>query len=154
MAWPCPPDIFLNSSLIVQLGSTFAPRQLSYQTTIHSLLELLPPMAICLRLCRSTHLWNFDLIFFCLAEQLAAQSFGIGARYPFRKSMTHALQGTASLQHYQKDFAVIHHSGRISIILRLCAVSISMPPNQFDARTCLPLAKCHWCSICCYQPPI
>ena len=53
MAWPCPPDIFLNSSLIVQLGSTFAPRQLSYQTPLHSLLELLPPMAICLRLCLS-----------------------------------------------------------------------------------------------------
>ena len=148
--WRARPWFRVSSPSLRHADSPIKPPPSSYP----SLLELLPPMAICLRLCRSTHLWNFDLIFFCLAEQLAAQSFGIGARYPFGKSMTHALQGTASLQHYQQDFAVIHHSGRISIILRLCAVSISMPPNQFDARTCLPLAKCHWCSICCYQPPI
>jgi hypothetical protein len=75
-------------------------------------------MAERLRLCQSAHLWKFDIIFFWLAEQLAAQSFGIGARYPFRKLMTHALEGTASLQHDQKDFAVIHLSERmISIIL-------------------------------------
>jgi hypothetical protein len=148
--WRAHPWFRVSSSSLRHADSPIKPPPSSYR----SLLELLPPMVICLRLCQSTHLWKFDIIFFWLAEQLAAQTFGIGARYPFGKLMTHALQGTASLQYDQKDFAVIHLSGHISIILRLCEVSISMPPNQFDARTCLPLAKCHWCSICCYQPPI
>jgi hypothetical protein len=41
----------------------------------YALLKLLLPVAICLRLCRETHAkthWNFDIIFFRLAERLAA----------------------------------------------------------------------------------
>jgi hypothetical protein len=42
-------------------------------------------MAICLRLCHKTHAqtpWNFDIIFFRLAERLAAQSFSFGLATP------------------------------------------------------------------------
>jgi hypothetical protein len=60
--------------------------KLSHHTTaILCAAQVLLPMAICLCLCCKTHAqtpWNVDIIFFRLAEQLAAQSFSLGLATP------------------------------------------------------------------------
>jgi hypothetical protein len=72
------------------------PNSLTTPQPFYALLKLLLPMAICLHLCCETHAktpWNFDIIFFRMAERLAAYHLVWGS-LPLQGSwMTPALAG-------------------------------------------------------------
>jgi hypothetical protein len=74
----------LHHKLLLCLCTT-PKNSLTTPQSFYALLKLLLPMAICVRLCHETHAktpWNFDFIFSCLAEWLAAQSFSLGLATP------------------------------------------------------------------------
>jgi hypothetical protein len=115
------PEIFIGTSVdcapgglahgFASLAYAFRHAKLSHHTTaILCAAQVLLPMAICLRLCCKTHdqtPWNFDIIFFCLAERLAAQSFSLRLATPSGKlddpSFSRALPALALSKEFCSD---------------------------------------------------
>jgi hypothetical protein len=111
-------------------------------------------MAICLHLCCKTHAqipWNFNIIFFCLAERLAAQSFSLGLATPSGKlddpSFSRALPALALSKEFCSDSSFKRYNGPPTIV---SGIIIAAPQDQSDVRICMPLANVIGV-ICCHQ---
>jgi hypothetical protein len=127
-----PPDIFIGSSVDCAPGGLAhgfklmlcaTPNSLTTPLPFYALLKLLLHMVICLRLCHKTHaktLWNFDIIFFHLAEQLAAQSFSLGLATPSGKlddpSFSRALPALALSKEFCSDSSFGSYNNSFTIV--------------------------------------
>jgi hypothetical protein len=112
------------------------PNSLTTPQPFCALLKLLLLMAICLLLCRKTHAktpWNFDIIFFCLAEWLATQSFSLGLATPSRKlddpSFSRALSALALSTEFYSDSSIERYNGSLTIV---SGIIIAAPQDQSD----------------------
>jgi hypothetical protein len=111
-------------------------------------------MAICLHLCRKTHAqtpWTFDIIFFCLAERLAAQSFSLGLATPSGKlddpSFSRALPALALSKEFCSDLSFEMYNRPPTIV---SGIIIAAPQDQSNVQICTPLANVIGV-ICCHQ---
>ncbi len=129
--------------------------KLSHHTTaILCAAQVLLPMAICLHLCCKTHAqtpWNFDIIFFRLAERLAAQLFSLGLANPSRKlddpSFSRALPALALSKEFCSDSSFKTYNGPPTIV---SGIIIAAPQDQSNVQICMPLANVI-AVICCHQ---
>jgi hypothetical protein len=111
-------------------------------------------MAICLCLCCKTHAqtpWNFDIIFFHLAEWLATQSFSLGLATPSGKlddpSFSRALPALSLSKEFCSDSSFKTYNRPPTIV---SGIIIAAPQDQSNVQICTPLANAIGV-ICCHQ---